>query len=137
MAWPAIAAAAVSIGSSLLGSGSAMSAASDERDAIRAQAKLTYQQRVEEIRRSKIEQQKVLGYNRAAVGASNLQMSGSPQRSINKLQEQFAQDIKWREKAAVKERKAIRSGAPGGTANFAAGARAAGSIANTVMGAWG
>lgn len=132
MALPMIG-AGVSIGSSILGMAGGLSGQKKGKQAAEEQAKLTFMTRQEEIRRARGEQEAIMGYNRAAVGASNIQFSGSSQRALNKLQEQFARDVSWQYTAALKERTAIKRGAPGSAERFATIAGGVGSIANTIM----
>jgi hypothetical protein len=134
MAWYATGVATVSALGGAFGQISGNEAA---REAAQEQADMTYAQRMEEVRRAKIEQARTLGGNVAAVGASNVQFSGSAQDSIDSMRASFARDISWRNLSAEKEKQAIQSGGPGSSADFAAAAGAAGSIANTVITARG
>lgn len=131
--WPAIM-AGVSIASSVAGMAGGLSSNSKAREAAREQGRLTYNTRMREIDQLREEAEYTKGVNRAAVGASNIQFSGSAQRHINKVQEGFASDIAWRQKAAVLERSAIRHGAPGSSANLATVASGVGQIAGTIAG---
>jgi type II secretory pathway pseudopilin PulG len=133
MALPQIA-AGISIASSVLGIGAGLSSNRKARRLAREQAKNTYLTRMEEIRREKINQGQVLGANRAAVGASNLMFSGTPQRVLDRVKTDFAQDIAWRELSAIMERKVGRAAAPGAAENFSTIAAGLGSIGSTIMG---
>ena len=134
MSWVA---AGVAVGSAVMGTMSSLKANKKAKRATKAQAKLTYTQRMEEIRRVRGEQDFVTGQNVAAVAASNLQMTGSSKRAFEATQQQFAGDIAFRTEAARLERTAIRKGAPGSAENFGAIAQGAGSIASTIMGTRG
>lgn len=117
MTWATVAVGAVSIGSSLIGGASAKKAAVD---AAREQADLTYAQRQEEIRQKKRSGAQQLGQARAAVGASNIQFSGSADRYLTALDMENMREVAWAQNAAVKEREAIKAGASGaGTPFFA------------------
>lgn len=129
--------AALSIGSSLLGIGSSVLGMKSERDAnkrareaARAQANLTYQTRQEEMRRTRREADQVVGFNRAAIGASNLLFSGSSRNVLRDVQDEFNRDLDWRRRAAEKEKRAIAMGAPGSSADMAALGRGFAGIAS-------
>lgn len=124
--------AGVSIASSIAGTLGGLKSNEAAKQAAQTQAENTYRQRMEEIRRARRDQEQVTGQNRANIGASGLQFSGSAMRHLEDVQAEFARDINWRKKAASDEKKAIRAGAPGGTANLATVARGVGSIANTI-----
>ena len=111
MVWPAIAAGAavVGVGASIFGQ---KKAAKDAEKALEKQAQFTFFTRMEEIRRAQLEQKQVLGENKARIYASNILFSGSAKESLMDVQQQFAQDISWRRKAANLEQEAIKSGAP-------------------------
>lgn len=126
-------AAVVSIGSAIAGAGASASANSRARGAARTQANLTFEQRQEEIRRARLEQAQTIGYNRAAIGASNILFSGSSQRVLQNMQSEFARDIAWRNRSAELERNSIIKGGPGAGANWAAAASALGSVGSTLM----
>jgi hypothetical protein len=126
-------AAAVSIGSSLLGLAGSSKSNSRAREAAKLQSNLTYEQRQEEIRRAILDQNQLLGRNRAAIGASNITFGGSSQQVLQGMQAEFAKDIAWRQRSADLEKTAIRKGGPGAGANWASAASAIGSIGNTLM----
>ena len=130
MVW---AATGVAIGSAVLGAGSAIAGNKKAAAAAKKQAKLTYMQRMEEIRRSKRDQSRQLGYNKAAVAASDLTMSGSSKRALMDMQNSFSQENQWRLKSARMEKRAVEAGAPGSAADFGAVAQAGSSIASTIM----
>lgn len=132
MAWQAVA-AAVSIGASLLGGASAAKSNRQAREAARLQSNLMYEQRQEEIRRTILEQNQLIGRNRAAIGASNITFQGSSQQVLRGIQAEFAKDIDWRRRAADMERTAIRKGAPGAAANWSTLATTVASIGNTLI----
>lgn len=127
-------AAGVSIGSSVLGIAGGLSSNQKAREAARRQAKLTFAQRMEEITRVQSEQRQVMSENEARIGASNILMSGSAARVMDSVRAGFARDIAWRRESARLEKRAIRKGAPGGSADMATVAQGVGSIANTIMG---
>ena len=129
---PAIA-AGVSIASSLGGMAAGLSANKDARKAARLQARLTYNQRMQEIRDIQKENEYTQGYNRAAVGASNILMTGSAKRHMDMMQSEMNADVARRRNAAVNERKAIRSGAPGGSDNFATVAQGMAGIGSSLL----
>jgi hypothetical protein len=134
MVWPLVVAA---VASSAMGAFAGKSANDAAREAAEKQAESTYMQRMEEIRRAKKEQAQQVGYNKAAVGASNITMSGSAERALGDMQTEFAKDINFRNLAAIKEKSAIEAGGPGGAADLAVYARAGASIANTLIAAKG
>jgi len=111
-------AAGISIGSSILGMASGLSANSDARDAAKKQARLTYFQRQNEIRQIQKRQDQVVGSNVAKVYASNLQMNGSSRDFVKQVQNDFSQELAFRRTAANLEKDAIRSNAPGMGANI-------------------
>lgn len=97
-----------------------LSARSKAKDAARHQARLTYQQRMEEIRRQKKQNEFDYGMGVAAVGASNLQFSGSSRAYLRAMKMEQMRQVAWAEQAARQERRAIRKGAAGaGDALFA------------------
>ena len=100
----------------------------------KARARSTYLTRMEEIRRERQNQEQILGANIAAVGASNLMFSGTPQRVLNKVRTDFAQDIEWRRTAADLERKGELAAAPGGAQDASVIAAGIGSIAQSFIG---
>jgi len=124
--------AGISIASSVAGMAGGLSANKNAREATRQQARNTYAQRMEEIRRQRVENEYTQGYNVAAIGASGIQMSGSSARHLAGMQQEMSRDISWRRMSASQERRAIRAGAPGGAANLATVAQGVGSIASTL-----
>ena len=132
MSWAA-AAAGISIASTLFGVGAGLKAEKDAKKAVQRQADLTYQTRLEEMRRTGRDQEQVIGYNRAAIGASNIQFSGSAAQYLKGIQSEFARDLAWQRNAAAKEREAILAGAPGSSSSFANIASGVSSISNTIM----
>jgi hypothetical protein len=109
--------AIASIGSSILGGQSAKKAA---KKAARSQAKLTYFQRQEEMRRQRRQDEYQKGAGVAAVGASNIQMTGSSQRYLKGMDMEAARQMAHARQAAELEKKAIKAGAQGaGDALFA------------------
>ena len=126
--------AAVTIGSAILGGIGGIGANKKAAKATRLQADLTMRTREEEMRRAKIEGEQLVSHNRAAVFASNIQMSGSAQASINALQTQIASDMAWRRDAAVLEQRAIMAGAPGKSADLQVLGRAGTQIGAALLG---
>ncbi len=123
-------AAVVGVAASIFGASKSAKAA---KKAAKAQSIFTYETRMEEIRRAKFDQANTLGYNKAAIGASNIQFGGSAMRNLNSMRDEFSRDIAWRERSASLERTATRSGGQGasiGPQLVKAGAEIAGIIAN-------
>ena len=102
--------AAVSIGSSLLGGNAAEKAA---EKAYKAQAKLTKGQRLEEIYQREKAARKEAGAARAAVGASNIQFSGSAKQYMEELDYANMRELAVARQAMQNEQKAILAGASG------------------------
>jgi hypothetical protein len=142
MSWVSVGIAAASIGSSLIGGNSQKKAA---QKAAKQQAKLTYFQRQEEMRRQRRQDEYQKGTGVAAVGASNIQMTGSSQRYLKGMDMEAARQMAHARQAAELEKKAIKAGAQGaGDALFAkAAGDALGFAANlytnnqSTTGAWG
>lgn len=130
----ATAAAVISIGSSILGAAGGIMGNKKAAKAAQRQADLTFSQRQEETRRAANEYRSTISYNRAAVYASNLQMSGSPKGAIDKMEGEFTRDLAWRRNAAELERSAIKAGAPGSGANMAILGNAGMNIGSAMMG---
>lgn len=126
-------AAGLSIGSSLLGVAGGLKANKEAKKAAERQAKMTFLQRQEEIRRAKNEYEGITSYNKAAIGASGLRFTGSPMSALQNIQNQFSEDIQWRDSSARMERRAIREGAPGRSADLATIAQGVGSIGGTLL----
>ena len=109
--------AAFSVGSSIMGGIGAKKAA---KDAAKEQVKLTAIQREEERRQMIRAAKQELGAGRAAIGASNLQFSGSAQRYLNNLDFENMREIAQHRFMQKKEAEAIKAGAQGvGTPFFA------------------
>jgi hypothetical protein len=127
MTWAAVG-TALSIGVS-----SGLSSNKKAREAAKLQSELTYEQRMEEIRRLKQEQDYALGANRAAAFASGVRLTGtsSTQRFLTQMQSDFARDIGFRRRAATLEKNAIRKGASG--SNLATIASGVSSIGNSII----
>lgn len=107
--------AAVAAGTSLLGSASSMfgasSAAKSKEEAAEKQAKFTYAQRMEEIRRRQLQDAQVEGTAVAASYASNLQGdTGSPKQYLNALRAEHGRQVAWAKEAARKEKRMIEKG---------------------------
>jgi hypothetical protein len=115
MAWPLVALGAAQLGASIFGG---VSAGSKARKAARSQARLTYAQRMEEIRREERQQDWTEGEAEAIVGASNIMFSGSAERYLTGLEMEHARQIAYAHDAARKERRAIKKGASGAGAPF-------------------
>lgn len=127
-------AAGVSIGSSLLGMASGLSANSDARDAAKKQSQLTYFQRQNEIRQIQKQQDQIVGGNVAKVFAGNLQMSGSPRNFVKQVQNDFSQELAFRRTAARLERDAIKSNAPGLGSDIGVVANGISNIGSSILG---
>tara|TARA_R110002020_G_scaffold170207_4_gene359601 strand:- start:9405 stop:9872 length:468 start_codon:yes stop_codon:yes gene_type:complete len=109
MPWGA-AVAAAGIGLNL---GMGMKANKKAKEAAKEQAQLTLQRRKEEIRLKKRQATKELGLGRAAVYASNIQMSGSSKEYLDELDTENMREIAFAKRAAQMEYDAIRKGAQG------------------------
>jgi len=110
MVWGAIAAAGISVASGLIGGASADKRAAS---AAKQQAKLTGARRDEEIRQTRTARAAEAGGIRAAIGASNLQLSGSSARYLRAAESEGRREIAWLERANQLEQRAIRKGAQG------------------------
>lgn len=121
MVAPVIAAAAVAaVVSSAFSIFGSSKAASQQREAARAQGHLTYAQRMEEIRRAELSNVYTQGQASAVAAAGGVEKQGTPQQTLSFMRTEFARQIDYSKDAAVQERKAIRSGAPGvGATNLA------------------
>lgn len=106
----AIGSAAVGAGSSIFGG---LSAKKKESSALNSQARLTYLGRQREIDMLRRENQQEQGAARAAIGASNLLFTGTPQRYMEALNYDNLREIGYAEYAAKRERRAIRKGGSG------------------------
>ena len=132
MVWAAVGISAVSVGSSLIGGASAKKKA---EAAAKAQAKLTFAQRQEEIRMKKRSAAHDKGLGVATVAASNLQMSGSSARFVNAMDTENMREIAFAKNAAALEKRAIEKGAAGAGAGLFANAGAQlGQLAGTLAG---
>lgn len=113
--------AGLAIGGSILGARAAQSANREAREAAFTQADLTYDTRMEEIRRMRLEQTYVESLTRARIAASGVEAGGTPALYENYLRSENVRQLDWARKSADQERKAIRQGAPGkGGANLQA-----------------
>ena len=84
---------------------------SDAKKLAEEQARLIRKTGLENQRRAELEMEQVLGRTRAAIGASNLQFTGSSKSYYNELESQLRADISWeREQAMIEERIAKRGG---------------------------
>jgi len=107
----------VSVGSSLIGGSKAKKAA---KKAAKEQAQLTGQMRDTQIRQARRKARHQLGTATAAVGASNIQMSGSSLAYTESLDYENMREIASMVEAKRQEQKAIKAGAAGaGDAFFA------------------
>jgi hypothetical protein len=138
MAWAATGVAAVGVASSIFGGMAANSAA---KEAAQEQADLTFMKRMEEIRQKTRAADAERGAGVAAVGASNIQKSGSAQRHLGAVDMENAREITYAKDAARREKRAIKAGAQGAgdslfykaagdAIGFAAGAYASGLYSN-------
>ena len=106
-----------SIASSVFGG---MSANSKAKGAARAQAKLTFFERQEQIRQMKASADAEKGLAKASVYASNLQMTGTSRDYVTSLNMANVREAAMAERAAYMEMRAIKKGAQGaGNAMFA------------------
>lgn len=114
---PATAIAGISAAASIFGG---LSAKKKAKKAAKEQAKLTFSQRMEELRRARQSAEQRIGYGRAATGASNVTFSGTPQNYLNAMTALMEQDQSMGLASAIQERKAIRAGASGAGSNLIA-----------------
>lgn len=129
----AAAAAGASIASTIGGTIAGMQANKDAKKAIQQQAAFTYDTRMEQVRRDRLQQNQIVGENVARVGASNILMSGSAKQHLDMVRSEFARDLAWQRLSAAKEREATLAGTPGKSANIASLLGGASSIAGTLM----
>lgn len=103
----AIGASVLSTGTSIFG---ALKGADAKKEMAQKQARLTFMQRMEEIRRMQREQAYVEGAATSAVYASNVQMSGSAKRYLNDLQSEHRRQATYARAAATSEKRLIEKG---------------------------
>jgi hypothetical protein len=115
MSWVSVGIAAASIGSSIIGGNSQKKAA---QKAAKQQAKLTYAQRQEEMRQMRRSAEYDKGAGKAAIGASNIQFTGSSKRYLQGMDMENMREIAYARNAAEKEREAIKAGAAGAGAGL-------------------
>lgn len=105
---------ALAIGSSVLSTGTsifgALKGADAKKEMAQKQARLTFMQRMEEIRRLQREQAYVEGAATSAVYASNVQMSGSAKRYLNDLRSEHSRQATYARAAATSEKRLIEKG---------------------------
>lgn len=90
------------------------------QDAAWDQASLTYDTRMEEIRRRESQQEKTMARGKGVAHSSGIKVEGSStEQYLDTMQTEFAKELDWMRHAAQKEKKAIRKGAPGRGANLA------------------
>lgn len=80
------------------------------RSLAKMQARLKAMETGENLRRMRLEAQQMLGVSRAAIGASNIQFSGSAKRHHYALMSQAAADRAWVQESARIEQRIIRKG---------------------------
>lgn len=108
---------AVAAGASLLSGAAgffgAKSANKAARKAARLQANLTFEQRMEELRRGDLERAYTLGSVKARAAASGVEREGTPGEYVDFIDLELNKQRNFQRKAMYQERKAIREGAPG------------------------
>lgn len=103
-------AAAISVGSGLLGFGSSRSAAKKARKLREQQLALHDMESAENIRRQQIEQGRAMSEDRALTYASNLMPTGTAARYMQARRDQFASDLSYERIRQQVQRKVIRYG---------------------------
>lgn len=109
--WVNIAIAAFSLASSLYAGSKKKKAAKAEEEARGQQAADRLAEMDETLRRTAMEQDRVLGSNVASVGASGIRMSGSAARVQKATEAEFTRQAQWIKKSGESEASAIRTGA--------------------------
>ena len=125
---------ALSIGGSIASGISGIAGNKAAKRAAREQSELTYATRMEEMRRAEKQWEYDVGRAKAAGFASGTQVKsgGSTKAVINAMEREFVADMRWREFAAEKERKAIKRGVGGSNLGVLAGTAA--NIGSVLMG---
>lgn len=105
---------ALAVGSSVLSSATsifgALKGADAKKEMAQKQARLTFMQRMEEIRRMQREQMYVEGAATSQIYASNVQMSGSAKRYLTDLRSEHRRQASYARSAATSEKRLIEKG---------------------------
>lgn len=92
-------------------SGALTGGAADDAEALaKIQAKFKKTETTENLRRMKLEAEHTLGTARAAVAASNLQMTGTSKKFVTVLEGQMAADRAWLKESSRIQERMIRKG---------------------------
>lgn len=128
MTWVAVGIAAVSAVTSIAGGISGKKAA---EKAGERQANIIEQTAAENRRRRELDLQNQLGGITAAIGASNIQMSGSSKKYKNVFESSYRSEMAWdKQKARLEARAARKGGASAGQAAMFTGISSAASFAS-------
>lgn len=100
----------------VMGAFGAKSANKQARKAARLQSDLTFDQRMEELRRLSFEQDYTEGLATARVAASGVENQGSPTAYLDYIRGEHGKRFQYARRQAYAEKKAIREGAPSGSA---------------------
>ena len=110
-----VVAAGAAVLSGVAGAFGAKKANKAQRRAAKLQAAVTFDQRMEEIRRLSLEQDYTEGLVTASAAASGVEAQGSPTAYLKYVKREHGRRKQYAIKAARDERFAIEQGAPGST----------------------
>lgn len=105
--------AGLAIAGGIMGARAQSQAADAAREAAKAQAGFTYETRMEEIRRERINMRYIESLARARAAGSGVEMGGTPMLYEQYLKAENLRQENWAISSAAQERRAIRQGAPG------------------------
>jgi hypothetical protein len=127
----------VAAGAAILGTASSMfgsnKAAKQAKEAAKLNAKNTYAQRMEEIRRRQLQDNEIEGLAVATSYANNVQMSGSPKQYIDALKAENMREREWAKTQAKKEEEYLRKGGQTSGQGAMMLGQAASGISNAVL----
>ena len=105
----------VAAGAAALGGAMDFRGSKKAKDAAWKQADLTYETRMEQIRRVEKHQEQVMGRGKAVSAASGVRMTAeaSTTQYLDSMQDEFSRQLQWARDATQKEHRAIRKGQPG------------------------
>ena len=86
--------------------------------ALRKQADLTYETRMEQMRRRETQMRQQYGGAKTDIGAAGVTGGGTPSDYMRSMRNEFSKELDWMKRAADMERDAIKSGQTGGRSNF-------------------
>lgn len=83
----------------------------DAKELARDRARMIALQGEQNARQMQLQRGQAVGLGRAAIGASNIQFSGSSKRYLRALDNEFSKQIAWqRTKTKMEERQALKGG---------------------------